>query len=62
MQQKACRNRTSPKSIQDTEVMPKAESLLCVSLGSSPEGESSLGTIQKGIARCMRAVFQGSQN
>jgi len=41
---------------------PKAESLLYVSLGSSPEGAPSLGTIQNGIARCKRAVFQGHQN
>jgi len=45
-----------PKINQDTEVIPKAESLLYVSLGSSPEGAPSLGTTQNGIARCMRAV------
>jgi len=37
---------------------PKAESLLYVSLGSSPEGAPSLGTTQNGIARCKRAVSQ----
>jgi len=42
--------------------MPKAESLLYVSLGSSPEGAPSLGTTQNGIARCKRAVSQCSQN
>jgi len=39
--------------------MPKAESLLYVSLGLSPEGAPSLGIIQDDIARCMRAVSQG---
>jgi len=42
--------------------MPKAESLLYVSLGPSPEGAPSLGTTQNGIARCKRAVSQRPHN
>jgi len=62
MQQKSCPTQCPQNQFKTPEVMNKAESLLYVSLGSSPEGAPSLGTTQNGITRCKRAVFQGHHN